>query len=211
MSQDYAPTIEQLLAVSTCEYAEGLSRQQFIDPVIRPLWSQMPRIAGPAFTVKCGAGDHLSLHAAIYRAKAGDVIVVQADPEFASAGGNVCAVARKRGIVAMVIDGMVRDIGEIRAGEFPVYARGVIPKPAAKKQISPFNQPIICGGVTVYAGDYIVADEDGIAVIPKDRLTEVYDLAKTRTDQDASMNLAQWQEQHSKKIESKLEELGYSD
>ena len=211
MSKTRQPNIEELLAVSTCEYAEGLSQQQFVDPIIRALWPKMPRIVGPAFTVKCGVGDHLSLHAAIYRAKAGDIIVVQADPDFASAGGNVCAVAQKRGIVAMVIDGMVRDIGEIRGCEFPVYARGMIPKPAAKKQIFPFNQPINCGGVTIYAGDYIVADEDGIAVIPKDKLIEVYDLAKARTDKDAAMNLAEWEAQHSKKIESKLQELGYSD
>lgn len=204
------PNIEELLAVSTCEYAEGLSRQQFIDPVIHPLWSPMPRIVGPAFTVKCGEGDHLSLHAAIYRAKPGDVIVVQADPDFASAGGNVCAVAQKRGIVAMVIDGMVRDIAEIRDCRFPVFARGVMPKPADKKQIFPFNQAIQCGGVTVHAGDYIVADEDGIAVIPKDILIEVYGLAKIRTDKDAAMSLGEWEAQHSKKIESKLQELGYS-
>jgi 4-hydroxy-4-methyl-2-oxoglutarate aldolase len=211
MSKTCQPNIEELLAVSTCEYAEGLSRQQFVNPVIRPLWAQMPRIAGPAFTVKCGVGDHLSLHAAIYRAEAGDVIVVQADSDVASAGGNVCAVAQKRGIVGMVIDGMVRDIGEIRERKFPVYARGMMPKPAAKKQIFPFNQPIDCGGVTVHCGDYIVADEDGIAVIPKGKLTDVYDLAKARTDKDAGMNLVEWEAQHSKKIESKLQELGYPD
>jgi regulator of RNase E activity RraA len=153
----------------------------------------------------------LSLHAAIYRAKPGDIIVVQADPNFASAGGNGCAVAQKRGIVAMVIDGLVRDIEEIRNGKFPVYARGTMPKPAAKKQVFPFNQPVHCGGVTINSGDYIVADEDGIAVIPKDKLTEVYDLAKARTDKDAGMNLAEWEAQHSKNIESKLQTLGYSD
>ena len=205
------PTIEQLLKISPCEYSEGLARKQFIDTGIHQMWSPMPRIAGPAFTVKCGKGDHLSLHAAIYRAKKGDVLVVEADPDFASTGGNVCAVAQQRGIVAMVIDGKVRDIGEIRDASFPVYARGVMPKPAAKEQIFPFGQPIQCGGVTVNAGDYIVADEDGIAVIPKDKLTEVYKLAKARTDKDAEMNLSDWQAQHSKKIESKLQELGYSD
>ena len=168
------PTIKQLLGVSTCEYSEGLPREQFIDPAIHPMWSPMPRIVGPAFTVKCLKGDHLSLHAAIYRAKAGDVIVVEADPDYANTGGNVCAIAKQRGVVAMVIDGFIRDIGEIRDAQFPIYARGLMPKPGAKEHISPLNQPIQCGGVTVHAGDYIVADEDGIAVIPKDKLTDVY-------------------------------------
>ncbi|MFT6989382.1 MAG: regulator of RNase E activity RraA [Paraglaciecola sp.] len=205
------PTIEQLLKISPCECAEGLAIEQFIDPVVHQMWPQMPRIVGPAFTVKCGKGDHLSLHAAIYRAKAGDVIVVEAGPDYANTGGNVCAIAKQRGIVAMIIDGFIRDIGEIRDAQFPVYARGVMPKPGAKEQMFPLNQPIQCGGVTVNAGDFIVADEDGIAVIPKDKLTEVYDMAKARTDKDAAMSLDEWKVQHSKKIESKLQELGYSD
>lgn len=205
------PTIEQLLDVSPCEYSEGLSREQFIDPAIHQMWPQMPRIGGPAFTVKCGKGDHLSLHAAIYRANAGDILVVEADPEYANTGGNVCAVAQQRGIAGMIIDGAIRDIGEIRRAQFPIFARGVMPKPAAKEQMFALNQPVYCGGVKVHAGDYIVADEDGIAVIPKDQLSEIYKLAKARTDKDAAMNLDEWKAQHSKKIESKLQELGYSD
>ncbi len=205
------PTIEELLEISPCECSEGLLVEQFISPNIHQMWSPMPRIAGPAFTVKCGEGDHLSLHAAIYRAKAGDVIVVEAGLDYANVGGNVCAIAKQRGVVAMVIDGFIRDIAEIREAQFPIYARGVMPKPGAKKQMFPLNQPIQCGGVTVNAGDYIVADEEGIAVIPKDKLTEVYKLAKARTDKDASMNLADWKVQHSNKVESKLQELGYFD
>ena len=205
------PTIEELLEISPCECSEGLLIEQFISPNIHQMWSPMPRIAGPAFTVKCGEGDHLSLHAAIYRAKAGDVIVVEAGLDYANVGGNVCAIAKQRGVVAMVIDGFIRDIAEIREAKFPIYARGVMPKPGAKKQMFPLNQPIQCGGVTVNAGDYIVADEEGIAVIPKDKLTEVYKLAKARTDKDASMNLADWKVQHSNKVESKLQELGYFD
>lgn len=195
-------TVEQLVNISPCEYAEGLPREQFIDPVIKQMWSPMPRIAGPAFTVKCTKNDHLSLHAAIYQAKAGDVIVVEADPDYATTGGNVCAIAQKRGITAMIIDGTVRDIGEIRDMQFPVYALGAMPKPAQKQQLYPFNQAIQCGGVTVNGGDFIVADEDGIAVIPKAQLNQVYDLAKARADKDESMNLDEWQAQHSKKIES---------
>lgn len=205
------PSINHLLDISPCEYSEGLPREQFIDSAIRPMWQPIPRIAGRAFTVKCGKGDHLSLHAAIYRANPGDVLVVEADPDYANTGGNVCALAQQRGVVAMIIDGAIRDIGEIRDLQFPVYARSVMPKPGAKEQMFPLNQPIQCGGVTVYAGDYIVADEDGIAVIPENQLNEVYALAKARTDKDEAMNLAEWEAQHSKKIESKLQELGYSD
>ena len=202
-------TMADFVKVSPCEYSEGLGREQFVDSAIGELWPQMPRIAGPAFTVKCAKGDHLSLHAAIYRASPGDIIVVEADSDFASAGGNVCAIAQQRGIVGFVIDGLIRDLGEVRDLQFPVYAKGVMPKPAKKEQILPFNQPIMCGGVRVCAGDIVVADEDGIAVIPKDQAEEVYRLGKARTDKDAAMTLGEWQQAHQAKIESTLKALGF--
>jgi 4-hydroxy-4-methyl-2-oxoglutarate aldolase len=202
-------SMQELSNISPCEYAEKLTREQFVDYKIKQMWTPMPRIAGPAFTVKCGQGDHLSLHAAIYQAQAGDILVVETDGEFATTGGNVCAIAQQRGIKGMVIDGLIRDLAEIRGLKFPLYARGVMPKPAKKEQMYPFNQTIICGGVTVNAGDIVVADEDGIAIIPQAQLMTVYQAAKLRTDADAAMNLAQWQAQHQKKVNSKLQGLGY--
>jgi 4-hydroxy-4-methyl-2-oxoglutarate aldolase len=195
--------------ISPCEYADGLGREQFIDIAIKELWQQIPRIAGPAFTVKCAPGDHLSLHAAIYRAQPGDVIVVEADPQYAVAGGNVCAIAQQRGIAGFVIDGVIRDLAQVRELQFPVYARGVIPKPGAKTHIFPFNQPVMCGGVKVYAGDIIVADEEGIAVIPSAKAEQVYAIAKARTHKDASISLDKWRAEHCEKVDSILTKLGY--
>jgi len=189
-------------AISPCEYADGLGREQFVDFAIKGLWPAMPRIAGPAFTVKCAPGDHLSLHAAIYEASAGDVIVVEADPQYAVAGGNVCAIAQQRGIAGFVVDGVIRDLAQVRDIQFPVFARGVIPKPGAKTHIFPFNQGITCGGAKVNAGDIIVADEEGIAVIPMTQLAEVYAIAKARTDKDAAMDLEQWGREHQQKVAS---------
>jgi 4-hydroxy-4-methyl-2-oxoglutarate aldolase len=202
---------ELFASVSPCEYADALSRDQFMDYGIKPLWEGMGRIAGPAFRVKCAPGDHLMLHAAIYRAQPGDIIVVQADDKFAVAGGNVCAIAQARGIAGFVIDGVIRDIAETRDNKFPVFARGVVPKPGAKKCIAPLNEPIQCGGVTVNAGDIIVADEEGIAVIPQVQSQEAYAIAKARADKDSSMSLSQWQKQHSEKVETTLAALGYKD
>ena len=204
-------TMDDFAGISPCEYADGMGREQFMDMAIKELWPQIPRIAGPAFTVKCGKGDHLSLHAAIYRAKPGDVIVVEADPDFASAGGNVCAIAQQRGIAGFVIDGVIRDLADVRAMKFPVFARGVMPKPGAKEKILPFNQPIDCGGVRVNGGDIIVADEEGIAVIPQSKVDAIYNIAKARTEKDTAMSLAQWQIQHQAKINALLDELGFQD
>ena len=196
-------------SVSPCEYADALARHQFMHYSIKPLWSGMPRIAGPAFTVKCEPGDHLMLHAAIYRARPGDILVVEADDKFAVAGGNVCAIAQARGIKGFVIDGVIRDIAETRENQFPVFAKGVIPKPGAKKCVSPLNQPVHCGSVLVHPGDIIVADEEGIAVIPKAAAEQAYDVARARAQKDAAMSLAQWEAQQVEKVEGILKELGF--
>lgn len=197
--------------VSPCDYADALPRDQFMDYAIKPLWHGIPRVSGPAFTVKCESGDHLMLHAAIYRAKPGDIIVVEADDQFAVAGGNVCAIAQQRGIKAFVVDGVIRDLAETRDNAFPVFARGVVPKPGAKKCIAPLNQPVICGGVKVNAGDIVVADEEGIAVIPKADAQHAYDIAKARAEKDAALTLEQWQANHFKNVEGILNKLGFEE
>src|ERR1700693_4177315 len=119
----------------------------------------MPRIAGRAYLVRCPAGDHLMLHAAIYRAAPGSVIVVESgDVDYAAAGGNVCAVAQKRGIAALVLDRVIRDLAAVCQRRFPVFARGVMPIPGGKEIVSELNVPIRCGGIEVCSGDVIVAD-----------------------------------------------------
>src|SRR5215467_695221 len=136
--------------LSPTTLADVLGRAQVMDIGIRPLWGPVPRVAGPAFTVRCPPGDNLMLHAAIYRAEPGSVIVVEAgDVDYAVAGGNVCAVAQRHGIAAFVIDGVIRDLTEVREMRFPVYARGVIPIPGTKKAIAPLNGQVRCGGATV--------------------------------------------------------------
>src|SRR4051812_50185813 len=106
----------------TTTFADVLDRHQVMDAAIRPLWSPVPRVAGPAFTVRCPPGDNLMLHAAIHRAPAGSVIVVESgDPDYALAGGDVCAVARRGGIAGVVADGLVRDPPEGRGAGFPGF------------------------------------------------------------------------------------------
>src|ERR1041384_3713432 len=119
--------------LSSTMLADVLDRRQVMDIGIRPLWSPGPRLAGPAFTVRCPPGDNLMLQAAIYRAEPGSVIVVESGAlDYALAGGNVCAVAQRRGVAGFVLDGLIRDIGEVRAMGFPVWGLGVIPIPGGK-------------------------------------------------------------------------------
>ena len=200
-------TSSDLVSLSPCDIADALPREQFMDYVIHPLWQGTPRIAGPAFTVCCAPGDHLMLHAAIYAAAPGDVIVAQADDRYALAGGNVCAIAQERGIAGFVVDGCVRDLGEIRQRGFPVYARGVIPKPGGKKHYSPLQQPVVCGGVKVNPGDWVLADEEGVAIIPANQLDSVIAKGRARVAKEQAMGLAAWQQEHEAKVTELLAQL----
>jgi len=147
------------------------------------------------------------LHAAIYEAKPGDIIVCQADDQYAVSGGNVCAIAQQRGIAGFVIDGVIRDLAEVREARFPVFARGVCPKPGAKKVKEPLQQTILCGGVTVNPGDIMVADEEGIAVLPQAQAAEIHAIGAKRRDKDAALTLEQWQANHQKTVQEKLANL----
>jgi 4-hydroxy-4-methyl-2-oxoglutarate aldolase len=197
-------------ALSPTTYADaGLGREQFMDMGIREMWPRIPRIAGPAYPVSCPPGDNLMLHTAIYRAEPGAVIVVQAgDTRYAMAGGNVCATAQQRGIAGFVIDGVIRDVAEVREAQFPVFARGLSPVPGKKQALGTLNQPITCGGVVVHPGDVVIADEEGIAVVPMAQREEIWALAKQRADKDEANTLADWQANHRTKIEGLLQKLG---
>lgn len=201
------PTYSDFANVSSCDLADALPRHQFMHYAIHPLWPNMPRIAGRAFTVHCGQGDNLMLHAAIYTAQAGDILVVQANDRYAVSGGNVCAIAQARGITGFVIDGVIRDLDEVVDIKFAVHALGTCPKPGAKKIYIPLNNPVVCGGVNVHTGDIIVADNDGIAVIPKNQAQEVLAAAVSRRDTDAQQTLAQWQSKHEQNVKDILRQL----
>lgn len=197
--------------VPTTTLADLLGREQIMDIGIRPLWPA-PRLAGPAFPVCCPPGDNLMLHAAIYRAPAGSVIVVESgDLDYALAGGNVCAVAQRRGVAGFVLDGLVRDLGEVREAGFPVFGRGVIPKPGAKDAVAPLGGPAACGGVAVHAGDVVVADEDGVVVVPAAQAGDLLERALRKLAAERAETLDEWEAAHRAKVEKLLAERGFRD
>jgi len=195
--------------LSPTTVADALTRDRVMDIGIRPLWPEMPRVAGPAYPVRCPPGDNLMVHAAIYRAAPGAVIVVQAgDLDYAVAGGNVCAVAQRRGVAAFVVDGVIRDLAEARERGFPVFARGVIPIPGVKETVGVLNGPVRCGGVEVAPGDVVVADEEGIVVVPAASAEAVLRTAQTRAAREAGETLDAWEGAHHARIEAILREKG---
>ncbi|WP_369183698.1 RraA family protein [Streptomyces sp. Y1] len=202
---------EDFKDIPTTTLADVLGRAQVMDIGIRPLWAGGPRLAGPAFTVQCPPGDNLMLHAAIYRAEPGSVIVVESgDLDYALAGGNVCAVAQRRGVAAFVADGLIRDLGEVRELGFPVFARGVIPIPGAKQALGTHGAVANCGGVAVAAGDIVVADEEGVVVVPAARRAETLAAARAKLAKEAAETLDDWEAAHRAKIDQALAGLGFT-
>jgi regulator of RNase E activity RraA len=197
--------------LSPTTLADCLPRTQIMNPNVRPLWAGMSRLAGPAYCVRCGPGDNLMLHAAIYRAAAGSVVVVEAGgDDYALAGGNVCAVAQRNGIAGFVLDGAVRDVAEIRGMQFPVFCRGVFPKPGSKDFVGSLGAAVTCGGVRVASGDVVVADEEGIVVVPHAEQAAVLAVARKRAAADAAQPLDAWERDHRQRIADILAAKGFS-
>lgn len=194
--------------VSPTAVAEQVDRSQILSAELRPLW-EGARLSGPAYTVQCAPGDHLMLHAAIHRAPAGAVLVVDGgDASHAIAGGNVCAVAHRRGIAGLIVDGAIRDVAEIRELGFPVFARAIVPKPGVKEVVFPLQEPVTCGGVLVRSGDHMFADEEGIVAVPSASVEAVMEAVQRKARQEEAQTLDEWEAQHRAKVDSILRAAG---
>jgi 4-hydroxy-4-methyl-2-oxoglutarate aldolase len=165
------------LASATIHEASG--RKGYIDCAIQPI-NRGIRICGPAFTVQCAPGDNVMLHKALEKARPGDVIVASVGGAFDYGYfGNLMATsALARGVGGLCIDGCIRDSEEIIAGGFPIFARGFCIRGTNKSTIGVINYPTVFGGQTIFPGDLIVGDDDGLVVV---RLAECPDvLVKAR-------------------------------
>jgi 4-hydroxy-4-methyl-2-oxoglutarate aldolase len=146
------------------------------------------RLAGPALTVMCPPGDNLMIHVAVAQATEGQVLVVQTHDDRYGVWGEVLTVAAQaRGAAGLVLDGSVRDLASIARRRFPVFARGVALKGTGKSGLGSVGETISCGGQPVRSGDFIVADESGIVVIPPDQVESIATQAEERVRKEADM------------------------
>ncbi|MBL7258724.1 4-carboxy-4-hydroxy-2-oxoadipate aldolase/oxaloacetate decarboxylase [Paractinoplanes lichenicola] len=166
--------------VSTVHEADG--RRGALDPALRPIQAGA-RIAGSAVTVSCHPGDNLMIHAAVEVCAPGDLLVVTTtSPSTDGMLGELLATSlAARGVIGVVLDAGVRDVADLRRMGFPVWARAVSPQGTVKASPGSVNVPIVCGGQLVSPGDPVVADDDGIVVVPSARATTVLSSAQKRT------------------------------
>lgn len=173
--------VESLARFGVATIHEAYGQRGLMHPVIRPI-ADGQRLCGPAVTSLNRAGDNLMVHAAVSVCRSGDVLVV-ATTERSTHGmvGELLATqSRARGVVGMVLDTGVRDIAELRAMAFPVWARAISAAGTQKTSAGWVNVPVDCAGVTVNPGDVVVADDDGVVVVAIADVEAVADAAATR-------------------------------
>jgi regulator of RNase E activity RraA len=168
--------------------SDAMNRLYTMAPAIHVLTDPEHTILGPACTVKCFPGDNLMVHKSLDIAKPGDVLVIDtsASPLTAVCGDLISTKARHRGIAGFVVDGLIRDLPEIRAlGDFPVFARGVTPIGPLHRGPGEINFPISAGGIVVHPGDVIIGDLNGVVVAPREIATELLERLRSRSAVEA--------------------------
>jgi regulator of RNase E activity RraA len=184
-SRPSAALLEAFGSASSAQVADSMSRLGAMDVGIKPVWPS-PRIVGAALTVWCHAGDNLMLHKAISLAQPGDIIIVNTQGNVTNSpfGELLATSAVEVGIRAVIVDGTVRDAEALQKLKLPVYARGLCSNGCNKDGAGEVGSIIACGGVAVRSGDIIIADRDGVVVVPLDAGPEIAKLSLAQVERE---------------------------
>ena len=178
--------VETLSAYGVATVHEAMGRLGLALPVLRPVYPGA-RLCGPAVTVLAQPGDNWMLHVAAELIEPGDVVVVACTAESSDGffGELLATSFKSRGAVGLVIDGGCRDVKELQAMDFPVFSRAVSAQGTVKATLGSVNVPVTCAGVHVEPGDVVIADADGVVVVPRLRAAEVAAASASREAREA--------------------------
>ena len=170
---------------------EALGRVGYLGPDLRPAWPSA-RIGGTAVTALCWPGDNLMIHAAVEQCRPGDVLVVVTNsPSTDGMFGELFATAlQHRGVLGAVLGCGVRDVSDLHAMRFPVWARAVSAQGSVKATPGSVNVPVGLGGQTIHPGDVVVADDDGVMVVPRADVERALTASQARLDKEAASRAA---------------------
>jgi RraA family protein len=171
--------VQAFAEIPVSNVSDCMARMTASGPRLRPM-HKGGRLGGPALTVKVRPGDNLMIHKALQMAQPGDVIVVDAGGDLTNSlfGEIMSTYAISRGIAGIVLNGSIRDIDVISAGNWPVYAAGVTHRGPYKDGPGEINVPIAIDGMVVHPGDLVLGDADGVLCVPYDEVEAV--LAEAR-------------------------------
>ena len=171
-----APEVMAAFAGVPTGYAiDALGGRGALDYRIKPLAPATSVVIGVAMTCHCGPADNLALFGALATARPGDVLVAATDGFTATSvtGDLLMGMARNRGLLGLVTDGLARDIAGIVAVGLPVYCAGLTPNSPVRNGPGTVGLPVVVGGVAIESGDIVIADNDGVVIVPRSQAKAV--------------------------------------